>query len=214
MSNIYLSTGNKKLKSSKEVKFLIFNLPAIKTCPFATEHCKALCYARKAEKMYPGCLPCREKNFMESKKESFVNDMTEVINNYVSRKAYKAAEKIFFRIHESGDFYNQEYFDKWVQIAKVFPNVTFLAYTKSVRYVLFTTEIIPENFIIRYSLWDDTKETEKSLCDCLYLPTYTAEYMTKEKIQSLGDRFCECKDCGTCRKCYSNEIHDIVTEIH
>ena len=34
------------------------------------------------------------------------------------------------RIHESGDFYSQEYVNNWVSIAKQRPNVVFLAYTK------------------------------------------------------------------------------------
>lgn len=214
MKKIYLSTGNRKLKSSKDVKFLIWNLPAIKTCPFATEHCKALCYAVKAERMYKEVLSCRENNLAESKKKSFVMDMYSVISDYLRKPSYKATNKIYFRIHESGDFYNQEYFDKWVDISRAFPNVTFLAYTKSIRYVLDTEKKIPENMIIRFSLWDDTKATEKAIADNLQLCTYTAEHLTQEAVNKLGDRFCECKDCGTCRKCYSKEVKHIVTEIH
>ena len=35
------------------------------------------------------------------------------------------------RVHESGDFYSQEYANKWETIAKSFPNLRFFAYTKS-----------------------------------------------------------------------------------
>ena len=44
-----LSEGNAKLKPTGAVKYLIWNIPAIKTCPYATEHCKKACYAIKAE---------------------------------------------------------------------------------------------------------------------------------------------------------------------
>lgn len=211
---MYLSTGNSKLKSTKSTRFLIWNIPAKKTCPFATEHCKKLCYAVKAEKQYPACLPCREKNLAESKSPSFVSDMVSEINSFLYRPSYKAADKIYFRIHESGDFYNQEYFDKWVQIATQLKNVVFLAYTKSVRYVLNTSEKIPENMIIRFSLWDDTKTTDKAIAEDLHLPTYTAENMTEERKMALAERFCECRDCGKCGKCYGREVQHIVCEIH
>ena len=211
---MYLSTGNKKLKGTKEVRFLIFNLPAVKTCPYRTKHCEKFCYARKAERVYPGCLPCREKNLAASKCQSFDYDMKRIIERRLKNKTYKNAKKIYFRIHESGDFYSQSYFDSWVKIATAFPSVVFLAYTKSVKYVLHTAEKIPANMIIRFSLWDDTKAEEKALAEDLQLPTYTAERLTKDGIKALADRFCDCIDCGDCGKCYDTKVKHIVTEIH
>lgn len=38
------------------------------------------------------------------------------------------------RIHVSGDFFNQAYFDAWMIVARFNPNVHFYAYTKSVNY--------------------------------------------------------------------------------
>lgn len=35
------------------------------------------------------------------------------------------------RIHESGDFYSQEYLNAWYTLARTFPAITFYAYTKS-----------------------------------------------------------------------------------
>ncbi len=44
-------------------------------------------------------------------------------------------EKIrIFRIHESGDFFSQEYFDAWLETAKRRPDILFYAYTTSVPY--------------------------------------------------------------------------------
>ena len=108
MHDIYFSKGNKKLKSTKALKFLIWNLPAVKTCPFATESCKRLCYARKAERVYPSVLPCREKNFQASKSPDFVEKVIEII------KKEKDNRVLVVRIHESGDFYNKEYAEKWL----------------------------------------------------------------------------------------------------
>ena len=72
---INLSDGNKKLISNKRVSFLIWNLPARITCPYATKHCIDLCYAGKAEKAYPTCLPSRMDHFTLSKQSDFVQRM-------------------------------------------------------------------------------------------------------------------------------------------
>lgn len=210
---ITFSNGNKKLKSTKEVRFVIFNLPAMKTCLFSTAHCRKKCYAVKAEKMYPGCLPCRERNLKSSLAPDFTEKVIESLSRRFRHPAYKNAKKIYFRIHESGDFYSQEYFDKWVDIATAFPRVTFLAYTKSLKFVLNSKKTRPANFIIRYSLWDDSPIKDAETGKACF-PTYTAWEMTDSQIKALGDRFCECKDCGTCGKCYDTKVKDIVCEIH
>ena len=44
-----LQKGNRKLPKTT----LIFNLPAIESCPASTEECRKWCYARKAERQYP-----------------------------------------------------------------------------------------------------------------------------------------------------------------
>ena len=38
------------------------------------------------------------------------------------------------RIHVGGDFFNQAYFDAWVSVASEYQDITFYAYTKSIKY--------------------------------------------------------------------------------
>ena len=130
---MYLSTGNHKLKPTADTKFLIWNLPAEKTCPFATELCKKFCYAKKAERQYKGARNAREINFNDSLRPSFTVTLALEICKYINRPSWQG-KKVLFRIHESGDFYNKEYAQKWIDIANVFQNIQFLAYTKSVRF--------------------------------------------------------------------------------
>lgn len=111
--------GNRKLPR----EIAIFNLPHLITCPGATAECRKYCYARKAETMYPQSLPYRYRNWEASKRLDFVG--LAVVELLKMRKV-KAV-----RIHESGDFYNQEYLNKWVEIAKNCPHLIFTAYTKS-----------------------------------------------------------------------------------
>ena len=69
---VSLSTGNEKLISDENTRFLIWSIPAIKTCPFRTKHCEKDCYAVKAETAYPDVLPAREYNYLLSQTDLFV----------------------------------------------------------------------------------------------------------------------------------------------
>ena len=99
-----VSRENKKLVPNKKTAFIIWNLPSIITCPYATEHCKKYCYAKKAEIAYPNCLPSRKRNFQESIKSEFMDNMTYTILS-IAKGTRK--QEIIVRIHESGDFYNK-----------------------------------------------------------------------------------------------------------
>lgn len=213
--------GNKKLRNTESVLFGIFNLPAVKTCPFATEHCKSACYAKKAENFRPNVLPCRERNFEDSKKNTFVPDIIAQIEKTLKSKKAQG-KKVLFRIHESGDFYNKEYTNKWIQIAKHFENdnrIVFLAYTKSLLYVIqcgYGLSDFPKNLIIRSSLWDDTKAENLERTKTFDIPIYTAfeKKELAEKIENEKYTECECKDCGECQKCYKATEKRIAVAIH
>lgn len=144
-----VSTGNRKMNKG----FLIWNIPAVKTCPGCTKICATKCYARKAEIAYPDALPSRERNLEDAKMESFADDMIYTIGRKVRRsKTFKG----FFRVHESGDFFNQEYLDAWKRIASAFPSIKFLAFTKSFH---LDYSDIPANLQIVMSIMPDTTKT-------------------------------------------------------
>lgn len=127
-----------------------FNLPTGWTCPAAEEclvkviretgkfHNKSKayrCYAASAER-FPGVRNHRWTNF----------------------EAAAAGQKIIIprqakavRIHASGDFFNQEYFDQWIETARNHPNVEFWAYTKSLNYWVKRKDQIPENLTLTAS---------------------------------------------------------------
>lgn len=216
---IKLSESNKKLQPTKDVKFLIWNIPSKITCPFATEHCKKFCYAVKAEKAYPTCLPSRTKHLEESKADNFVDRMIYTINAYLSKPSYKSAKKIVVRIHESGDFYNQMYANKWLKIAEHFKadkRIVFMAYTKSI--IFFANSVfsdnkkyIPNNMIVRYSIWDDTNKQDLTVAKRWGFVTYSAVDKFTKDIKSQNR--CLCRDCANCGKCWS-KTKSIVCEIH
>lgn len=223
---VSLSSGNRKLKPSAETRFIIFNLPARKTCPFATKHCSGCCYACKAERIYPEVIPAREKNLAFSETDLFVPFMVSALHYVAGLKAYRAAEHITVRIHESGDFYDYEYLKKWLDIAiacKDIPNIDFAAYTKSLPYLKQARDagyiVAGPRAPIRFtsSIWDDTDPEMITLTAELGLPTYTAG-TPEEVVKAVlaGYAKCECKDCGHCRQCFAGEkaCANNICEIH
>lgn len=214
--------GNKKLRNTDKIRFMIWNLPAVKTCPFATEMCKKSCYARKAEKCYPSVLPSRERNYAESLTADFVENMIFTIESELKTRKY-AGKKVVFRIHESGDFYNLAYTEKWIDIARYFENddrIVFLAYTKSIWYFVnlgYGYLGFPRNLVVRSSIWADTAYKNLWITENYQFPIYTALTASEMTEQSENGRVftrCECDDCANCGDCWNAEKRDIICEIH
>jgi hypothetical protein len=55
------------------------------------------------------------------------------------------------RVHVSGDFFNAEYFDAWLEVARQRPDTRFYAYTKALPLWVSRKDSIPENFILTAS---------------------------------------------------------------
>ena len=204
------TSGNKKLINNQETSFYTWNIPAIKTCPYATEHCINCCYAVKAERAYPTARANRNRNFIESTLHNFTERMIYTLETEINSKR-DCNKKIVIRIHESGDFYSYEYANKWVDIANHFESndrVVFMAYTKSVEF--FQGKKIPENMVVRASVWDDTKPEQLELFKAMNLPIYTAV----ESFDNWSGAKCRCKDCATCGMCWNKNIKKIACEIH
>lgn len=214
--NIYLSTGNIKLKSTENAFYLIFNLPAVVTCPQRTSMCEAMCYARKAEQLYPQVLPCREKNLLETRKNYFPLDMVNHIKYHLRLKK-NDGKQCFFRWHESCDIFHQGYFYSICQIAEALPDVKFLAYTKSIDIVSEYCNYfdIPANLTIRFSVWDDTAVGDINTANKLGLPIYTA--FPKKELDTMVEleayTKCDCI-CENCKKCFDKSVSKIAVAIH
>ncbi|HRR48617.1 MAG TPA: hypothetical protein P5293_01365 [Bacteroidales bacterium] len=114
---VAMMRGNTKL--AKNIK--TFNLPAGGSCPNMKE-CYKDCYAKKAEKMRPVVRISRERNFRLAKEN------TQLLKKRILQHLEKGD---VVRIHESGDFFSQEYLDMWYEIAKERPDVMFYTYSKT-----------------------------------------------------------------------------------
>ena len=139
-----------KKKTYYEGEVYEYNLPTGTTCPFAME-CKVVvdkvtgkfdvtkgqyrCYASSAER-FPAVRNHRHNNF-------------DFVRNGGIPVIPKGCKSI--RIHSSGDFFNQSYFDMWLKLAEENPSVEMWAYTKSLKYWVNRLNDIPKNLILTAS---------------------------------------------------------------
>ena len=173
--HIYLSRGNKKLK-----KTYIFNLPAVLTCN-PTAICAKICYALKAERMYPQTKPCRMNNWDVVKNDSsWVHALINKLHN---------AKHKYLRIHESGDFFSQHYVNQWIAIAQATPTIQFLAFTKRYEW---DYSRAPKNLQIVFSAMSDSDSVPQGKA-----MAYAGNVPNMQN-------FVECDgQCGPCRKCWN-----------
>lgn len=140
-----LLTQNSKIKKSKDKRTFNFGIPAyqsasgFKTCPNAAA-CIEGCYARMGAYTFGNVKPVFEWRL----ECTFKPEFAAMIQAEITKKR---VERV--RIHDSGDFYSQEYLNKWIAIANVNPNVEFYAYTKMVSMVKSTP--LPSNLRIIFS---------------------------------------------------------------
>jgi len=136
---VYISNGNRRMNIPT------FSLVSEHTCPNATKLCKKYCYAKKAERYYKNPFISRMTNTFDTLKATFIDEMKKAITHKDSK---------YIRIHESGDFYSQEYLDKWFKICEAFPNKQFLVYSQMFN-LDWTNK--PQNMIVYWTIWPDTE---------------------------------------------------------
>ena len=149
--------GNAKLKKKKGQRTATFSLPAGFTCPAAFQ-CQTFanretgkitgganaiirCYAATAENLFLSIRRSRWHNFEMLRACKSVTEMADLIDKSLPRKEVKLC-----RIHASGDFYSQDYFDAWVEVAKRNPHILFYGYTKALPFWIARLGHLPDNF--------------------------------------------------------------------
>jgi hypothetical protein len=125
-----LSNQNEKLG-----RLSSFSLPLCSCDKTMNKECKKYCYANYMKRLYPSWQKKMMYNYKVAKSKDFV-----------ARINYELKESsLYVRIHVSGDFFSQEYLDKWQNIARLNPHYTFYCYTKCIR---LDFSYRPKNFIV------------------------------------------------------------------
>lgn len=156
MLKLKFAKGNAKLGKDTAV----FSLPAGHTCPGAKD-CLAKanrdtgaiatgkqavfrCYAVSQENLFRNVRVSRWRNF-EALKGLDLLQMFDLIMTSFPRKVKLC------RIHGSGDFFNDTYFQAWIMVARNKPDVTFYAYTKMLHFWVKHKSFIPSNLHLNAS---------------------------------------------------------------
>ena len=139
-----LIAGNSTMPSSVG----IFNLPPLVTCK-PSRWCRKYCYGLQGRFLWN---PVR-KSLMWRLGESLRPDF---VDNLIDELECRNFE--YVRIHITGDFYSQEYINKWAVVAKLFPSIIFRTNTKRYDYLKYMKKVFPENIVVRES----TDVTRKS----------------------------------------------------
>lgn len=144
--------GNAKLSKA----IATFSLPAGWTCPFAKEcysksnrltgkildgkHCKFRCFAASQECFQPSVRQQRWHNIDKLKEAKTLEAMTNLIQKSIPYGI------TMIRIHVSGDFWSEQYFLAWVNVAYNNPMITFYGYTKATPFLVKYKKYLPPNF--------------------------------------------------------------------
>lgn len=110
-------------------------------------HTKFRCFSASQEALFPAVYNQRKFNFDLIRGINTAGKMAELIDVSLPKNLG------ICRIHVAGDFFNQRYFDAWLQVAKNHPNRLFYAYTKNIQVWINRYAIVSrlENFVLTAS---------------------------------------------------------------
>lgn len=157
-SSLTFSPGNAKLKGIPSLSLL-----AGWSCPFADQcltkvdlntgklqdgpHQQYRCFSATQENIFKLTRQQRFNNFELLRKCSTPEEMAALI-----QAALPTPKSKIIRIHVSGDFFNQKYFDAWMLVAKNNPDLLFYTYTKSLQFWINRMAVLPTNLKITASM--------------------------------------------------------------
>lgn len=172
-------------QNSKLGRLSSFSLPLSSCDKSMCKECKKYCYANYMMRLYPAYRKKMNYNYRIAKSDKFVSRINDELKE----------SSINVRIHVCGDFFSQEYLDKWIKIAKKNPRHLFYCYTKSIS---LNYNKRPDNFVVYLS---DDKLTLQE-----HYPRFdgvAAISFDKKKIK--GFSLCRhqvnnisCAQCGLC----------------
>lgn len=190
-----------------------FNLPALVSCVGATKSCGLACYAQKGHYATRSVPSMYWFNWIAlqmagpHKWSSLLSAMVLVALGGLSRG--------FFRLHSSGDFFSQEYFDAWCEVAKRMPNVRFWAYTRT-----FSLDMSrrPENLVVYASADLENLNAAKKFAERWDVKI---AYMGMDTAQTSGRKHFACPEqenkvqsCLQCGLCIYGRGKDVAFKMH
>ena len=200
-----LENGNNKTGSTGGVFDIVYvwNMPAIITCPGASQVCKSYCYnASYASNGMAINNYILYKKDIKKLEQVIVKQLDAVNNNN---------NNIGLRWHSSGDFFSVEYIQMWNRIVRSFSNVCFWGYTRSwcIDELRKELNILENNVNVNlYYSWDISM---KKIKDNHKISVVDINLDRSVKCPEQYGLVCSCADCGIC---FYNKKESIYFEIH
>lgn len=200
-----VSKGNNKLGKIPNI-----SLPPIKSCGNCKE-CAVTCYALKAYKQYPLVRKSWDDNYnlFQSNHGAYFD----MIQDFLDKK--RRAPLTMFRWHVSGDIPNGDYFHSMVSIARIYPEIKFLVFTKM--YTLINDYIdnptgsdIPKNLVVIFSGWPGLAMDNPHALPVAYMQDGTEDRVPENALQCPGN----CETCMLCWQLPFLNTNSVVFDIH
>ena len=177
---ITISTKNKKLAEN----VCSFSISTDSCLHLLNSKCKG-CYAAAMENRWPSVKTSWTRNLEATYNKNFVKYMISAL-----KLKYTQGYGVC-RVHVGGEFYSDEYIDKWIEIAKGVPLMLFYSYTKNSR-ALRLKHL--DNFVIHNSIAPDG------------LPNYGDRNRIIKLVNKYGFKLCPSNEnkhlCGgACKIC-------------
>ena len=141
--NHFKASSPSKISVKKDNSFSMLAGPQF-SCPKATTACED-CYAMKGRHHMPNVQLAMIKNWLLIKEFSRTRQTTRAVQELLKIIPKKAR---MFRIHESGDFFNNWYVKVWAEVIKQRSDVLFFTYTRS-----FHLNFAPLTKLKNFTLW-------------------------------------------------------------
>jgi len=196
----------KLLTWNDTLKCFTFNIPPGMTCLAASELCYEICYGKKGRWILPSNRRALKRRYQATKclqhfKLTMIRDLM-----IIRRYGYNLV-----RYHSNGDFYSQEYFNTWLDIARCNSDITFFGYTKNWRIqswhdTLLQAATVP-NFYLNQS-WDFSMAEFPSLPFPITITTYDWSAVTCLKQTKAGE------SCASCKRCFNRNVEQQVLHVH
>ena len=154
-----------KLAALTGKKVFAFSLLSGWSCPFAKECLSKVikvdgkskiqdgsdtlfrCFSASGEALYPNVYNSRKRNMDTIKTCKSKKQIVTLLQDALPIKA----KGNIVRIHVGGDFFNQRYFDAWLQLSKDNPDTIFYAYTKALPFWIKRIDDMPDNLAMTAS---------------------------------------------------------------
>ena len=191
---LHISKGNMKLGKIPNI-----SLPPVTTCRPRVP-CAKQCYAQKAMRLYPQTRKAWTENldFLELSGEA---EFFTQVSEWLAQN-----KPTHFRWHVSGDTPSTLYAVLVYQIAKIFPDVKFMMFTK--RWDLLPDQPPPENLAVILSMWPGLRNPKG-------FEDFPRAWLSSDKRKPNFYFKCPGR-CDECYKCWDivDLGYDVVFDLH